>query len=75
MRDVKNYWITGFFQDGERAHIHDKILIPEGTSSLRENNFIVACARHFRRGMFHFPRRKELRLLQIHHAAGVTDGK
>ncbi len=59
---------------GERAEIHDKIVVAEGRAALGEKYAIVAGGAEFFDGVRHVPRRDELTFLDVDGAAGFACG-
>ena len=74
MRHVEDHRISQLAHDRKRPHVHHEILIAKRSSPLGENNLLVSRARDLFRGVRDVPRRKELALLDIGHAARPADG-
>ena len=75
MSDVEDDRAAERAQDGERAHVHDEVLIAEGGAALGENDLIVAGAGDFFDGVGHFPRGEKLAFLEVDGAAGAAGSK
>ena len=71
----KTTGIAEFAHDRKRAHIHDEILIAEGSAALGEDDFLVAGAGDFFGSVAHFPGREKLAFFDVHDAAGAAGGE
>ncbi len=69
MGHVKHHGTSRLSQNRKGAHVHDEILISEGSSALGQDDAIISRLGHFFNGVRHFPRREELPFFQIDHAA------
>src|ERR1700677_4229761 len=74
MSHVEDDGIAEFAHDGKGAHIDYEILVTEGAAAFGEDDFFVAGADNFFRGVADFPWGEELTLLHIHNAAGAAGG-
>ena len=74
MGDVEDNRVAEFFHYGEGAHVHDEILIAEGSAAFGEDDFFVAGARDFFGGVGHFPGGDELAFFYVDDAAGAACG-
>src|SRR6516164_7640933 len=54
--------------DGERAHIHDQIVVSKAGAALGDEDAVVARLAAFLHSVFHVPRRDELAFLDVDHA-------
>ena len=69
MRRIENNW-RKLSHDGQRAHVHNKIVVTEAGATLGYENAIVSRGATFLDDVLHVPRGNELALLYIHRALG-----
>jgi len=68
-RDIRN-GISEPAHDGDGAHIHDEIIVPEGHAPLGDKNIMVPGRRDLFDSVFYVPGREELSLFDVHHLVG-----
>ena len=62
------------FHDGNRAHVGDQVVIPEGGAALGYQQLFSAHLTCLSNYLSHFLRRQKLTLFDVHYAASVDGG-
>ena len=71
MSDIEHNRASGGFHNSKIEGIHDEIVIPEGVTTLAEQNLFISRFREFINYVSHLMGGKELRLFDINRSSGL----